>query len=463
MDEQTKKDFLNIMKLAVRKDVSGNRDALRKIIKINDTSDNFNSSFGKKFINRIKTILSGEETEFTCILCNKNEACNDILCESCIDRYNSRVNKQKHENMQKVEKPQQHENMKKAEKPQQQIRKNTGTGKTVKTTKTSKAKSGVRQDKKRIYRKSVLGTIMYGITSIWNKRTLKRRKENNADYQKPVSGHVFIGIFTMILFFSFLFNLYAGGIFLIVGLGIAFCSLIRKIKHFKMENLLLVVLSVIFMPLGLILLALGVVKKIGYIYENRKYIRAGLELYGSIALICATLYDIPGYRCEPGIVGYFKMIFMGEFGTRWNRSVSGAAIEMVIYIIAACSFTFGVVGEMSVFLDEMEEYCYSKGLTVRQAFMKILQSPVELLLMFAPLILFVMCKTESLESGWGLDIDNNTHTVSGYKRFRSGKWEDVRGYQRRNPDDIINNNLSYRGNNPYNGSNPIPNNRGGRK
>ncbi len=91
--------------------------------------------------------------------------------------------------------------------------------------------------------------------------------------------------------------------------------------------------------------------------------------------------------------------------------------------------------------------------------MKILQSPVEVLMMFVPLILFVLCKTESLEDGWGLDIDNNTHNVSSYSRFRNGKWENVKEYTRRNPDDIINNNLSYRGDNPYDGTNPIRNGR----
>lgn len=423
MDEQTKKDFLNIMKLAARKDIADNKDILKKIIRINDTTDNFKSAFGKKFIHRVKTILSGDETEFTCILCGKDKACNGFICKSCMDRYNKGVNKNSQENAAKIKKTKDH-----------------------------------RSDKK-IYRKSVLGTIMYNITSIGNKKILKQRRENNPEYQKPVSGHVFIGLYTIILLLTYLFNIYAGGIFLLLGLGIAFCAFIRKIKHFRMENLIIILLSIVFFPLGIVCLVLGIIKKIGYVYENRKYISAGLTLYGCAALICALLYDIPGYRCEPGIVGYLKMIFMGEFGTRWDRSITGATIEMVIYIIGACIFTFIVIASISVSLDEMEEYCCNNGLWVRQAFVKILQSPVEVLMMFVPLILFVLCKTESLEDGWGLDIDNNTHNVSSYSRFRNGKWENVKEYTRRNPDDIINNNLSYRGDNPYDGTNPIRNGR----
>lgn len=239
MDEQTKKDFLNIMKLAARKDIADNKDILRKIIRINDTTDNFKSAFGKKFIHRVKTILSGDETEFTCILCGKDKACNGFICKSCMDRYNKGVNKNSQGNVAKTKKSNDH-----------------------------------RSDKK-IYRKSVFGTIMYNITSIGNKKILKQRRENNPEYQKPVSGHVFIGLYTIILLLTYLFNIYAGGIFLLLG----------------------------------------------------------------------------------------------------------------------------------------------------------------------------------------LDIDNNTHNVSSYSRFRNGKWENVKEYTRRNPDDIINNNLSYRGDNPYDGTNPIRNGR----
>ena len=57
----------------------------------------------------------------------------------------------------------------------------------------------------------------------------------------------------------------------------------------------------------------------------------------------------------------------------------------------------------------------------------------------------------------GLDIDNDTHDVSSYTRSRNGKVEHVRAQDRRNPDDIINNNLVYKGEHPYNGTNPIRN------
>ena len=132
---------------------------------------------------------------------------------------------------------------------------------------------------------------------------------------------------------------------------------------------------------------------------------------------------------------------------------------MTIFLIGAFVCTFMIIGAMSVYLDEVEEYCCNSGLTVKQAFMKMLQSPIETLLMFVPLILYILCKTESLESGWSLDIDNDTHEVSAHARFRNGKWEYVRAHKRRNPDDIINNNLSYKGNEPYDGTNPIRNQR----
>ena len=53
----------------------------------------------------------------------------------------------------------------------------------------------------------------------------------------------------------------------------------------------------------------------------------------------------------------------------------------------------------------------------------------------------------------GCDI----HIVVEVKK--NGKWEYVRAHKRRNPDDIINNNLSYKGNEPYDGTNPIRNQR----
>lgn len=188
-------------------------------------------------------------------------------------------------------------------------------------------------------------------------------------------------------------------------------------------------------------------------------------IYGSVAFICATMYDIPSYRCDPGIVGYFNMIVNHDFGTRWNRSVTSATWEMIIFVLCGIILTYFVSGAVSLYLDEIEIFYKEQNISIRQLIFQSLQAPIEVLLIFLPLIVFVFCVGETLEGGWeiggmhqdGLDIDNGTHHVSSYKRIRNGKVEIVRSSVRRNPDDIINNNFSYRGNQPYDGTTPIPN------
>lgn len=454
MDQSTKRDFLNIMKLSLRKDIQ-QEEVLNGIIKISETTNNFHSSIGKVFIDRIKQILSNKEASYKCIICKNNTALNGIVCESCTNIYVNHINKVKLNEEKKATDV----NKKNEALFDEKIKSvNNNTDKSViNKNSVSGTNDNKQQCAKQIYRTSILGTFMYKITGIINKKELKKKQKDNPQYQEPISGHVFIGLFTILFLAFYLFSLYAGGIMLCIGISILIYKLIKLISQFKMDSLLLIILSIIFWPLGLILLVLGIFKKIGYIYQNRKYIGAGFVLYGMIAFISATMYDIPGHFCSPGIVGYLEMIFAGEYGTRWATDTLSALIEMIIFIVAGIITTYFIIGGMAVYLDEVEEYCFSNGLSVKQAFVKILQSPIDVLLMFIPLILFILCKTEMLENNWSLDIDNNTHDVSEYMRFRNGKWEHVNACKRRNPDDIINNNLSYKGDRPYNGHNPIRN------
>ena len=470
MEQQTKRDLYYIMKASTRKEIT-NKDALKKIIKISETTDNFGSPIGKVFINRVKKLINEGNNGCECIICKKNNTFNGIVCNTCIKSYVEQLNKEKQQlknkvSSQKVEATSEYKKQETIETKQVAKNKYLEREKTKNTAKISNNRLNRKtidynshQDEKKMYRKSLLGTIMYTLTSFMRKKAIKEKMKKDATYQEPVSGHVFIGLFTVLFFLIYLFSLYAGAVILFIGIGIAICSFIKKISQLKGASFTLILISIIFWPIGLILLCLGIIKKFGYLYNNRKYIGLGFVFYGFTAIVCGAMHDVPGNFCAPGIVGYLRMIFCNDFGTRWDRTQSGAIYEMIVFIVAGVILTFFAIGAWSLYLDEVEEYCFNKGLSVKQVISKMLQCTVEVLLMFAPLLLFVLCKIETLEDGWALDIDNETHEVSAYRRFRNGKWEDVSASTRRNPDDIINNNLSYRGNNRYNGRNPVRNNR----
>ena len=74
---------------------------------------------------------------------------------------------------------------------------------------------------------------MYNITSIGNKKVLKQKWENNPEYQKPVSGHVFIGLYTIILLLTYLFNIYAGGSIFVNGTGYCILYVYQEDKAFQ--------------------------------------------------------------------------------------------------------------------------------------------------------------------------------------------------------------------------------------
>lgn len=92
MDQKTARDLINIMKISETKEFK-NKDVLRKLITISETTDNFSSSLGTAFINRVKKLLLGKDDDLKCILCKKNKTLNGIVCQNCIDLYNQQVQK----------------------------------------------------------------------------------------------------------------------------------------------------------------------------------------------------------------------------------------------------------------------------------------------------------------------------------------------------------------------------------
>lgn len=300
---------------------------------------------------------------------------------------------------------------------------------------------------------------MYKVTAFMRKKRVEKKIKENELHKEHISGHRLIGLFCILLYLTYLFSVYAGAVVLFGGIVMVIYTFFKKISNYKRVSFGIILISIIFWPIGMLLLCFGTIKKLGYLYKNGKYIGLGFAFYGYVALVCAYMHNIPGYRCSPGIVGYLEMIVKGDYGTRWYGNELSIILEMMVFLVGGAILVIFVVGLLALDLEEAEEQCCNSGLTVRQAFIKMLQSPIETLLIFVPLVLFVLYKIETLEDGWSLDIDNETHQVSAHRRFRNGKWEEVSASTRRNPDDIVNNNLSYRGNNPYNGSNPIRNNR----
>ena len=419
IDEATKKDLINIMKISSGFD-GRNRQILRKIVEIGETTSHFKSALGQKFIRRAKELLADPTQKRRCLICQKNVAENGMVCKGCISLYHS----------------------KSTASPKKEVSYSTPT------------------------RSKDPETNFICILTGWiRKKMIRQKLKSNPDYKVPQSEHKLLTLFTVFFLLCYLFSLYAGVVVLMVGLAIAAYTIIKKIKALKADGILLMILSVVFLPLGAILSIFGFISKMGYIYKKRKYIGFGFLIYGSVAFICATMYDIPSYRCDPGIVGYFNMIVNHDFGTRWNRSVTSATWEMIIFVLCGIILTYFVSGAVSLYLDEIEIFYKEQNISIRQLIFQSLQAPIEVLLIFLPLIVFVFCVGETLEGGWeiggmhqdGLDIDNGTHHVSSYKRIRNGKVEIVRSSVRHNPDDIINNNFSYRGNQPYDGTNPIPN------
>lgn len=57
IDEATKKDLINIMKISSGFD-GRNRQILRKIVEIGETTSHFKSALGQKFIRRAKELLA---------------------------------------------------------------------------------------------------------------------------------------------------------------------------------------------------------------------------------------------------------------------------------------------------------------------------------------------------------------------------------------------------------------------
>ena len=440
-NEATKRDLINIMKISAGFD-GHNRQILLKIMQISETTSHFKSPLGQAFVKRTKELLQDQQQKKGCLICKKQVAENGFVCQNCIQLYKTQVAKKQAPDTSAVKQPSQTPPVNTAPQKKELV---SHTLSETTCTKTN---------------------LIYGLTGSIRKKVLKKKLQRNPDYQIPQSDHQLATLFTIFVLISYLFTLYAGAFVLIIGLAIAAFTIIQKLRKFKADGIFLIILSILFLPVGAILSLFGIISKMGYLYKNQKFIRAGFWIYGTTAFICASLYDIPGHYCDPGIVGYYDMVVRHDYGTRWSHSVTAALLEMLFFVLSALVFTYFVSGAASLYMDEVEVYYKKQNLSTWQIILKCLQAPIETLLIFLPLILFVFCIGESLEGGWeigdmtddALDIDNGTHHVSSYTRIRNGKIETVRSSIRRNPDDIINNNFSYRGDSPYDGTNPIPNN-----
>lgn len=70
IDEATKKDLINIMKISSGFD-GRNRQILRKIVEIGETTSHFKSALGQKFIRRAKELLADPTQKRRCLICQK--------------------------------------------------------------------------------------------------------------------------------------------------------------------------------------------------------------------------------------------------------------------------------------------------------------------------------------------------------------------------------------------------------
>lgn len=295
-------------------------------------------------------------------------------------------------------------------------------------------------------------------------------EKDGEKYEPPRSHHIITGFF-LILLCGIVFSPQAGVFLLMIGaIILAAITLLSKIANYSWWSLVYLALCIIITPLGLVLTILGLIKKAGYIYRNFRYIGAGLAIYALAGYFIFAMFELDSHNCI-GLIELIDYLTAPRYYSYWTPQEVLSDIAFHASLCFALAYWFVFIG--SEIINKAEAQMEEEGLTLCQGLYKVLQSPFELLFMFLPLILSFLGEIEEFEDGWftnntdsvednNLDVDYQTHDVEGYERFRNGQWETVRPHERRNPDDIVNNNLSHQGE-PYDGTNPMLNQSGREK
>ena len=82
MDAATQNDLDLISKLTDRYD-HNNSDNLKKISTYCQNKNPFRTSFGQRYLDRINSLISGNEVDKTCILCQKKPSTDGVFCPMC--------------------------------------------------------------------------------------------------------------------------------------------------------------------------------------------------------------------------------------------------------------------------------------------------------------------------------------------------------------------------------------------
>lgn len=85
IEENAKRDVMQILKLSCKYD---HRDlnTVKKLLVLRQKKDILQSSFGKRYLQRLEEIAEKREHNGRCVICCKNVAKNSVVCEMCVEK-----------------------------------------------------------------------------------------------------------------------------------------------------------------------------------------------------------------------------------------------------------------------------------------------------------------------------------------------------------------------------------------
>lgn len=231
---------------------------------------------------------------------------------------------------------------------------------------------------------------------------------------------------------------------LVLGIALIFCLVaLGEYLKFNKYTIILLIISMCIPPLGILLTIIGLIRKGKYITRYSKMIQSGFIFYLGTAFVVNQLFNI---RYDNyGMPGITDLIYQWKF---MNNNIGGAEIFVLIiqfvFFVGYISFSIRLSVQFKKILKENQ----IRGINTKKTLVFILKTPFTTLLMFLPCILGSISDDffDNIFNDESMDIDNQDHYVDSHIRHMpDGKDVNVRGYYRMNPDDIVENNYSYKG------------------
>ncbi len=282
-----------------------------------------------------------------------------------------------------------------------------------------------------------------------NKNAVKHNQayQNKGKVKKNVSVNPFIAYLPMV-YIILLFLLPPAAAMIAIGIAIisGILAIVEYIANYKWYVIIFLVVSICLPPIGILLTLIAFIKKIKFIVLNGKMIFGGFVFYLGTAYLELQLFNLRYNQYgTPGIIDVIN---------HWKElsrlDMVGYQVIMVITYVFICFIMLFISIKISNVFGKILRENLLRGITPFQTLIFIFKAPFTILLLFLPAILGSFAEdlfNQIIEDiDIDIDIDNNDHYVQPHTRHTAdGKEVNVRGHYRMNPDDIDENNYSFKG------------------